>query len=174
MNIPTDRTVTLATAEQIPQIMDVVAGAKQIMRNSGNMNQWVGNYPSADVISHDIENGNGYVILNNGSVVAYFAFIPSPEPTYARIYEGEWLDDVLPYYVIHRIASTPSSHGIFKDIIDFGFSQCTNIRIDTYRDNQIMRHNLAKHGFTYCGIIYLTNGDERLAFQKLAPTHNKG
>jgi len=23
-----------------------------------------------------------------------------------------------------------------------------------------------KHGFTYCGIIYLLSGDERLAYQK--------
>ena len=31
---------------------------------------------------------------------------------------------------------------------------------------EIMQHNIAKHGFTYCGIIYLANGDERLAYQK--------
>ena len=30
-----------------------------------------------------------------------------------------------------------------------------------------MQHNIEKHGFTYCGIIYLANGDERLAYQKL-------
>ena len=28
-----------------------------------------------------------------------------------------------------------------------------------------MLHNIEKHGFTYCGIIYLANGDERLAYQ---------
>ena len=27
-----------------------------------------------------------------------------------------------------------------------------------------MQHNIAKHGFAYCGII-LANGDERLAYQ---------
>ena len=46
-------------------------------------------------------------------------------------------------------------------------SRDTNIRIDTHRDNRIMQHNIEKHGFTYCGIIYLANGDERLAYQKL-------
>ena len=30
-----------------------------------------------------------------------------------------------------------------------------------------MRNGLKKLGFTYCGIIYLENGDPRLAFQKL-------
>ena len=39
--------------------------------------------------------------------------------------------------------------------------------VDTHRDNAIMQHNIKKHGFTYCGIIYLANGDKRLAYQKL-------
>jgi hypothetical protein len=30
-----------------------------------------------------------------------------------------------------------------------------------------MQHNILKHGFAYCGIIYLDSGDERLAYQKL-------
>jgi len=53
----------------------------------------------------------------------------------------------------------------------FGFVGKTpeaNIRIDTHKDNRIMQHNIEKHGFTYCGIIYLANGDERLAYQKLS------
>ena len=93
--------------------------------------------------------------------------LPSPEPTYSKIYDGEWLDDTLPYHVIHRIASNPEAHGIFSTIMDFCFSHDSNIRIDTHKDNRIMQHNIEKHGFTYCGIIYLVNGDERLAYQKL-------
>ena len=76
------------------------------------------------------------------------------------------IDDTLPYHVIHRIASVPNVHGVFKSIMDFCFSKERNIRIDTHRDNLIMQHNILKHGFTYCGIIYLASGDERLAYQK--------
>ena len=50
--------------------------------------------------------------------------------------------------------------------MDFSFAHDNNIRIDTHRDNKIMQHNIEKHCFTYCGIIYLANGDERLAYQK--------
>ena len=32
---------------------------------------------------------------------------------------------------------------------------------------EIMQHVIQKHGFTYCGIIYLLSGDERLAYQKI-------
>lgn len=146
--------------------MTVLEAAKGIMRASGNMNQWVNGYPSEEVIKNDIANGWGFVVEEGGRIVGYFAFIPSPEPTYARIYEGEWLDDERPYHVVHRIGSTPDSHGIFAAIMDFCFSHDPNIRIDTHRDNLIMRHSILKAGFGYCGIIYLESGDERLAYQR--------
>ena len=147
-------------------VMDVMEAAKGIMRQSGNLHQWGEGYPSEAVITSDMQRHGGFVVEEDGAVVAYFAFLPSPEPTYDRIYEGEWLDDVQPYHVVHRIASYPDVHGIFDDIMAFCFAHDANIRIDTHRDNTIMKHNIAKHGFTYCGIIYLASGDERLAYQK--------
>lgn len=147
-------------------VMDVMEAAKGIMRQSGNLHQWGEGYPSEAVITSDMQRHGGFVVEEDGTVVAYFAFLPSPEPTYDRIYEGEWLDDVQPYHVVHRIASYPDVHGIFDDIMAFCFAHDANIRIDTHRDNTIMQHNIAKHGFTYCGIIYLASGDERLAYQK--------
>ena len=163
-----DRTIRRASLpEDAGKIMKVFSEAKVIMRASGNMNQWEEGYPSLDVVRSDIEQNGGYVVEDNGEIVAYFAFLASPEPTYAKIYNGEWTDDALPYHVIHRIASLVDAHGIFKSIMDFCFSRENNIRIDTHRDNRIMQHNIEKHGFTYCGIIYLASGDERLAYQKL-------
>ena len=82
-----------------------------------------------------------------------------------EIYEGDWLDDA-PYYVVHRLASTAASHGVFNDVMDYCLKVAGNLRIDTHRDNVIMRHVIERYGFTYCGIIYLANGDERLAYQK--------
>ena len=149
-------------------IMQVMEAAKKIMRSSGNMYQWGDGYPSESVILGDMERHGGYIIEDAGRIVGYFAFLPSPEPTYTKIYNGEWLDDVKPYHVIHRIASYPDVHGIFSDIMDFCFLHDANIRIDTHKDNQIMQHNIEKHGFTYCGIIYLANGDERLAYQNIS------
>jgi ElaA protein len=147
--------------------MNVMDAAKKIMRQSGNMHQWGEGYPSEAVITSDMEKHGGFVIEEAASIVGYFAFLASPEPTYSKIYNGEWLNDVQSYHVVHRIASYPDVHGIFSDIMGFCFSHDSNIRIDTHRDNSIMRHNIEKYGFTYCGIIYLANGDERLAYQKL-------
>lgn len=90
---------------------------------------------------------------------------PSPEPTYDVIADGCWLDDTLPYHVIHRIASFPEARGIFSDLIAWSMERDRNLRIDTHRDNRIMQHCIRKAGFRYCGIIHLANGDERLAYQ---------
>ena len=160
-----------AKPADIAEIMQVMETAKRIMRSSGNMHQWGDGYPSEAVITADMAKGGGYVFENDDSIVGYFAFLPSPEPTYAKIYDGCWIDDELPYHVVHRIASKPDVHGVFKSIMDFCFAHDSNIRIDTHRDNKIMQHVILKHGFTYCGIIYLLSGDERLAYQRTEQIH---
>ena len=153
-----NRIIREAKPTDIPEIMQVIEAAKKIMRQSGNMHQWADGYPSEAVIISDMEKHGGFVIEDAGRIIGYFAFLPSPEPTYSKIYDGQWTDDTLPYHVIHRIASYPDVHGIFSDVMDFCFSHDANIRIDTHKDNRIMQHNIEKHGFTYCGIIYLANG----------------
>ena len=157
--------IRIAHKEDLAEVMVVLAAAKGIMRASGNDGQWVGGYPSEDVILGDISKGNGFVVVEDGRIVGYFAFIASPEPTYARIYGGAWLNDSLAYHVVHRIGSYPEVHGVFKTVMDWCFERDPNIRIDTHRDNRIMQHCIDRYGFTYCGIIYLESGDERLAYQ---------
>ena len=162
-----NRIIREARPTDMTDIMKVLDAAKKIMRQSGNMHQWGEGYPSEAVIMADIERNGGFVIEDDGKTIGYFAFLPSQEPTYVRIYEGRWLDDELPYHVVHRIGSFPDTHGIFGSIMEFCFSKDPNIRIDTHRDNTIMQHNIAKHGFSYCGTIYLASGDERLAYQRI-------
>ena len=163
-----ERTIRPAVLPQdAEKILEVFAAAKGIMVANGNTKQWVNGYPSLAVVQADIEKNGGFVVEDDGNIVAYFAFLPSPEPTYASIYDGKWIDDTQSYHVIHRIASLPDAHGIFQSVMEFCFAKERNIRIDTHRDNRIMQHNILKHGFAYCGIIYLANGDERLAYQKI-------
>ena len=123
-----------------------------------------------------------------GNIVGVFAFIPGGEPTYDKIYEAEfteggtaprlaaWLDDTLPYATIHRLASTRDSRGVAQACFSWAWEQCRRLgragvpytlRVDTHADNHIMQHCIQKAGFTYCGIIYLTDGSPRLAYQKL-------
>jgi hypothetical protein len=159
-------TIRAAHKEDLSAIMAVLEAAKGIMRSSGNVGQWVNGYPSEEVILDDIEMGYGHVVEER-KIVGYFAFIPSPEPTYSYIEGGSWLDDK-PYHVVHRIGSYPEVHGVFKAIMDWCFGQDPVIRIDTHKDNRIMQHCILQYGFTYCGIIYLQSGGQRLAYQKTA------
>lgn len=159
-------TIRHASMADLPVILDLRNQAREIMRSYGNVNQWPEGYPLQEKFENDIEQGHSYVMTDGkGVIVGTFALIPGPDVTYKVIYNGQWLDDE-PYYVIHRIASTPGSHGILDALLDYCEALSPNIRIDTHEDNIIMRKGLEKRGYQYCGIIHLLNGDERLAFQK--------
>ena len=164
-----------ATEADLPAVLPVFEAAKAIMRADGNHDQWgAPGFPGDALLLRDIARGGGFVISSDDSsvipseakesIVAYFALLPSPEPTYAHI-DGAWLTDE-PYGVIHRIASYPEVHGIFSAIIDFAAARYPHLRIDTHRDNRIMQHLIDTAGFTYCGIIWLEDGTERLAYEK--------
>ena len=161
-------TIRSAHTEDLTSIMTVLEAAKGIMRADGNTGQWINGYPSREVIEADISSGYGFVVMEGAAIAGYFAYIPSPEPTYNYIEGGAWVDDAQPYHVVHRIGSIPEVHGVFRAIMDWCFERDPNIRIDTHRDNHIMQHCIERYGFTYCGIIYLAEGAPRLAYQKLA------
>jgi len=86
------------------------------------------------------------------------------DPTYLEI-DGAWLND-RSYATLHRIASRGTQKGLFKLIIEFSWSICPNLRIDTHQNNTPMRHLIEKNGFVYCGIIIVGDGTPRLAYQK--------
>ena len=161
--------MTLRTAgvADIPAIMTVLKAGRSIMLASGNLYQWPEGYPTEEMVRGDIGPGYGKVMEEDGRIVAYFACIPSPDPTYARIDNGSWLDNDKPYYVVHRVAKLPQVRGVFDVMMQYLDGITDNIRIDTHRDNLIMQHNLLKYGFKYCGIIYIASGAERLAYQRL-------
>ncbi len=160
-----------ATEADLPAVLPVFEAAKAIMRADGNHDQWgAPGFPGDALLLRDIARGGGFVISSEAegevekSIVAYFALLPSPEPTYDVI-DGAWLTDGH-YGVIHRIASYPEVHGIFSAVIDFAAARYPHLRIDTHRDNRIMQHLIDMAGFTYCGVIWLEDGTERLAYER--------
>lgn len=159
-------------ATDLPIILKLRDQSRGIMRSYGNIYQWPDGYPPDKRFRKDIEVGASRVIEDaTGTIVGTFAILPSPEETYEVIYDGHWLNDA-PYLVIHRIASTPDSHRVLDAVLEYADTMSLDIRIDTHESNTIMRRGLERHGYSYCGIIHLMNGDERMAFQR-AP-HQKG
>ena len=61
--------------EDVPVIMDLYENAKAFMRSKGNLTQWNDGYPSVEIITEDIDNGNSYVFVENDEIVGTFAFI---------------------------------------------------------------------------------------------------
>ena len=155
-----------ATQRDIDEAAKIYDDAREFMKANGNPDQWPGNYPGANEITEGIERGTSYVCCDGEEIVATFHFeADADDPTYRKIFEGGWKNQ-LPYGVIHRIAV--KYHG--RGIVDFCFNQCfkiiSNLKIDTHKDNLPMQKCLLRNGFEFCGIIYLKNGEERMAYQK--------
>ncbi len=170
-----------ATYEDLPVLMDIFMAARKTMRGCGNLHQWNESYPSEEIVRRDIDNGTCIVLCDSDEITATMAFIPGPDPTYAKIFtdetmsqECQWPEEN-PYHVIHRIAAAKPGLDAARRMLDWAFdhlvvcsegkAHCT-IRIDTHRDNVIMHHILLKYGFKRCGIIRLADGAPRTAYQK--------
>ena len=156
-----------AALSDLTSLMKIFDDAKQIMRSCGNLHQWNDGYPSDEVVLKDIESGYCFVVCEDDDILATMSLIPGPDPTYSFI-EGTWPDES-PYYVIHRIAATVQGRNLAYEMFDWAFGYIarngrSTIRIDTHKDNRIMKHILYKYGFTECGVIYLDNGDPREAY----------
>ena len=154
-----------STPEDLNTILKLYENARAFMAANGNPTQWGTTDPKQSVVEHDITAGHSYVCEEDGRIIATFFYNMCEEPDYAKIYEGQWLNDS-PYGVVHRITSDGTVRGTGSFCLQWAFDQCKNLRIDTHRNNHIMQHLLEKNGFSYCGIIYIANGTERIAFQK--------
>ena len=153
-----------ATLAQLPEILKLYEQARSFMAQNGNPDQWGNAYPPQEMIRADIENGKSYVNLENGHIRAVFYFAVEEDPTY-RYIKGKWLNDA-PYGVIHRIAVGENGKGVAAECFRFAYERCGNLRIDTHEKNIPMQRCLAKNGFIRCGIIYLEDGEPRIAYQK--------
>ena len=153
-------------ARDLDAVMEIYSSAREFMRSTGNGNQWGEAHPRRELVESDIMNKDGYVVEENGEIIGAFFFRIGEDPTYAKIYDGEWIKDGK-YGVMHRIAVKYHGRGIVGFVYDHCFRHINNLRIDTHRDNIPMQRSLQKAGFKYCGVILLASGDERIAFQKV-------
>ena len=164
----TQFSIRLATESDFEAICGIYSDARAFMRENGNPHQWKDDRPTQDTIARDIKAGKSHVCIGDKGIVAVFYFSIEEEPTYGRI-DGAWINDE-PYGVVHRIARSrdASAKGAGKFCMEWSYEQCRNLRVDTHRDNGPMRALLESLRFAYCGIIWLEDGDERLAYQKAA------
>ena len=154
-----------ATEKDVERLMAIFELAREFMRRTGNMTQWIDGYPSLERVRRDIEEGNCYGVENGeGRVVGTFVAAEGEEPNYREIRDGEWLND-RPYVTIHRLASDGTERGVADACLRWCMGRWDNVRADTHRDNRVLLRLLPAHGFRRCGIVRVENGTERIAFQ---------
>lgn len=160
-----DYQIVLTKEEDLSAVMSIYDKARLFMRQTGNLYQWNNGYPTREIIEEDIALKQSYIIKKNNTILAVFTFVNGRDHTYDYI-EGSWLNDEK-YGVIHRIGSNQIEKGMLKVAIDYCLQFVNNLRIDTHKDNKVMQHLLEKEGFIKCGIIYLKDGNPRIAYQKV-------
>ncbi|PAF18115.1 GNAT family N-acetyltransferase [Terribacillus saccharophilus] len=156
----------------VKSIMKIIRQAQEFFKNQ-EIDQWQDGYPNEYTIIKDINNAESYVIVKDDEVVATSMVTFKNEPSYDSIYEGQWLSNNK-YATIHRVAvsNTHKGLGLSTEIIKYIEDLCIDhdvhsIKVDTHKENIPMQKTLKKNGFEYCGIIYVDNSSERLAFEKL-------
>lgn len=154
-----------AKQAELEKILEKYKQARDFMRVHGNPDQWGDSYPPRELVERDIQEGNLYVGEQDGEIVSVFFYQTGDDPTYDKIYGGQWLN-CSPYGVVHRIVSDGTVKGAASQCIQWAYEQCGNLKIDTHRDNLVMQKLLEKNGFTLCGNIFVEDGSERIAYQK--------
>lgn len=157
--------ILLAKEADLPRILKIYDIAKAYMCANGNPNQWNGAYPDPETLRTDIEKQRLYVYKKDGHIHGVFMLLLEEEPTYAYIEDGSWREET-PYGTIHRLAGDGEVKGLFAKCVAFCEKKVPYLRADTHFDNHTMQHLLEKNGFERRGIIYLKNGDPRIAYQK--------
>jgi GNAT superfamily N-acetyltransferase len=166
-----------ADFSELDSIMKIVHQAQSFLKKL-NINQWQNGYPTREIVAQDIANGNAYLLTDDSKVMAVVTILFAREPTYDVIYEGKWLTEG-EYSVVHRLAV--DSHfkgkgiatGVLEEIDRMTLQKgIHSIKVDTHEDNIPMQKLLKKNGFVYCGVIYLADGNKRIAFEKLLQDNN--
>ena len=161
----------LTNKNDIYRVLEIIEDGKNYLKEQG-IDQWQDGYPNKEVIEADIKNSCSYILEEDGTIIGTTVIGFDGESTYDKIYEGQWLSNEK-YAVIHRmaVASLYRNRGISnllmeyveRLVLDKGIS---SIKIDTHKRNIPMRKFLEKMGYVYCGIIFLEDGKERVAFEK--------
>ncbi|MBN7811216.1 GNAT family N-acetyltransferase [Algoriphagus sp. H41] len=154
----------------IPKIWEILQQAIAQRKAEGS-EQWQNGYPNESTVEEDLASNFGYVLEDEGEVVAYAAILFEEEPAYSDI-KGAWLSEG-DSAVVHRVATSNAVKGkgvatrLFRMIEDLCVSkQVFSIKVDTNFDNAPMLRILEKLGYSYCGEVFFI-GAPRMAFEKL-------
>lgn len=149
--------IRLATLNDIPFIMEVIAGLIPEMIASGNL-QWDSTYPNTGVFTDDVALGYLWVAKIDGLVAGVAAITTNQEAEYTQV---AW--DITELAIVtHRLAVSPHYRGLgiaaalLKqaefEAIRRGIK---TLRIDTNTHNKATQKLFPKLGYVFAGEIGL-------------------
>lgn len=165
-----ERGIRPAEGRDLDAVMGMLEVARGFMRRQGNP-QWERSFPTRAELAGEQRRGSLMCCEEEGRVIGCFVLAPGPETCYLRIEGGKWLDDG-PYFAVHRFATLEQGRGVGSFMLEWLCGVADSLRADTHELNLPMRRLLEGHGFGCCGTIRLANGESRLAYQYLSPTHH--
>ncbi|WP_052663506.1 hypothetical protein [[Mycoplasma] testudinis] len=154
------------TIKDFEEMVSLYRNARRFMILNNNPNQWGNTYPDKKMLFQDISHNVSYVIESDGVIVGAFVFMIGVDLTYRVIKNGKWNSDQT-YGVIHRLTGSTKAKGVAKACFDFCLEKINYLRIDTHADNKIMQEILHNYGFKKCGIIFVADETERIAYDFL-------
>ena len=162
-----------AKNNELDKILQIINEGKQFLKEQG-INQWQHGAPGINDIEKDIKQETSYVYELDGEIVGT-AMLNTYDADYEK-YPTIWTK-CNNYLVIHRLSvkkecrSQGVSHKFMNDIILFAKENSVEyIRIDTHKDNVIMRKYLSKNNFKELDEIKLSmknslDDKERIAYE---------
>lgn len=149
--------IRLATLNDIPAIMDLIAEVVPAMNAAGNF-QWDATYPNAGVFENDIDHGQLWVAEVDGSIAGISAITTDQETEYANV--GWDLNETA--IVTHRLAVSMRFRGqgvaarLLQQAEEEAIKRGINtLRIDTNTNNKATQQLFPKLGYLYAGEIGL-------------------
>ena len=154
-------------------IMKIIDEAKAAMKRAGSP-QWQDGHPNATMITEDISQEIGWVLIFNRQIAGYAAMQLTPEPTYQHISNGQWAQPDQPYATFHRVAISDRFRGqhlgqfLIANLLTLGIAKgLVNFRLDTHPVNDAMQGLAKSCGFIQRGAIEVDDqlDPHRLVFE---------
>jgi N-acetylglutamate synthase-like GNAT family acetyltransferase len=169
-------TTRRAKESDTDDILRVINDAR-IFLGSRGVDQWQDGFPDRQVILDDITKRIAFVLTTSTvqeTIIGFFVLSLENEPSYSQISGDGWMNKGSDYAAIHRVAVSSDHRGKGSSGLIFltceteaAMRKVRSIRVDTHKDNAVMKHVILKNGYIYCGNITLSRDNaERMAFEK--------
>ena len=169
-------TYRAATGDDLPAILEIVEAARASLKRH-KVDQWQGDYPTAEHFRADIARGECFVLLHGAEIAAFFTLSTAEEACYADITDGKWTEGMA-CCVLHRCAVAKDFRGsglsdkllrcVEEQARAFGL-RC--VRTDTHKKNKAMQRLLRENGYRYRGNVLVSaepgHDPARQAYEKI-------